>query len=217
MPLVLDENLNPALYPLAWLIGDWFGSGALQEHPEEAEAKPKQVSKNGLKVEQELHISVSDASLAWKMRTYVLDAPAPAPPTSAFYEQPVVAENLNRQLLLKENGVLKVDQLLPGQNEAKAKAAKPGSLESYLSYAVSFKVKSQTLAGESFESNFAGEVRGPRLQLACLDYPNPYLKGQKTKALRMFGMVNGSIMWLQEIGADFNQLTPHLSFELKRK
>ncbi|MDN5601705.1 MAG: FABP family protein, partial [Brachybacterium sp.] len=29
MPITLDTSLPPSLYPLAWLIGSWEGTGAL--------------------------------------------------------------------------------------------------------------------------------------------------------------------------------------------
>ena len=76
MPITLDPSLPRSLYPLAWLIGEWEGSGAL--------AAPSPGTPD-VRVEQRLVCSAQDdGTLAWRSTIHRVDAPAPLPPTSAF-------------------------------------------------------------------------------------------------------------------------------------
>src|SRR5699024_8884309 len=113
----------------------------------------------------------------------------------------------------REDGVWTVGDLLPGQDREGAEAAAPGTPGSFLSHRLEARL---TRRGEPAE-DWAGEVRGPRVQLA-LGSPT----GEIT-ATRMFGYVGGRLMWLWEHrrpvpdGAPGETaLTPYLSLEMHR-
>ncbi|MDU1463656.1 MAG: heme-binding beta-barrel domain-containing protein, partial [Dermabacter sp.] len=62
--------------------------------------------------------------------------------------------------------------------------------------------------------HWAGEVRGPRIQLATQDLGAA--NGADSHGARMFGLVGGRLMWLQEVGSSPASLRPYLSVELDR-
>lgn len=209
MPISLDPSLPASLYPLAWLIGSWEGSGAL---PSPQTGTPE------LRIEQQLVCTAQeDGTLAWRSTIHRVDAPAPLPPTSAFARDAAPAPRPSgtgeRTLLHREDGTWTVGDLLPGQDRAVAAAAKPGSPASILSYGLAARLERR---GESAE-HWTGEVRGPRIQLALT------ADDGEVTATRLFGYVSGRLMWLWEHrlpvpdgAAGETALTPYLSLELNR-
>lgn len=209
MPITLDTSLPPSLYPLAWLIGSWEGTGALTA------AEP---GAPDARIEQQLVCTArEDGTMEWRSTIHRVDAPAPLPPTSAFARDepgsPAAVGSGQRTLLHREDGVWTVGDLLPGQDREAAEAAAPGTPGSFLSHRLEARL---TRRGEPAE-DWAGEVRGPRVQLA-LGSPT----GEIT-ATRMFGYVGGRLMWLWEHrrpvpdGAPGETaLTPYLSLEMHR-
>ncbi|WP_114853570.1 heme-binding beta-barrel domain-containing protein [Brachybacterium sp. YJGR34] len=215
MPITLDPSLPRPLYPLAWLIGSWEGSGALQSTEDGAP---------GRRVEQQLDCTAQeDGTLSWVSRIHVIDAPAPLPPTSAFSRDdapaPAPSGTGERSLLHREEGVWRVGDLLPGQDVAAAESARPGTPASALSSALEVHLERR---GEEPE-DWVGEVRGPRVQLA-LTAPGAAAEGTSVvTAARMFGYVSGRLMWLWERRTPVpdgapgeTALTPYLSLELHR-
>ncbi|MDN5821263.1 MAG: FABP family protein, partial [Brachybacterium sp.] len=58
MPITLDTSLPPSLYPLAWLIGSWEGTGALST----ADADAPDV-----RIEQQLVCTArEDGAMEWR-------------------------------------------------------------------------------------------------------------------------------------------------------
>jgi len=211
MPITLDTSLPPSLYPLAWLIGSWEGTGALSGAsgaPGEADSR----------IEQQLVCTArEDGALDWRSTIHRVDAPAPLPPTSAFAREeapsPAAAGSGQRTLLHREDGIWTVGDLLPGQDRARAEAARPGTPESHLSYRLEARL---TRRGEPAE-DWVGEVRGPRVQLAL------GTAGGEISQTRMVGYVSGRLMWLWERRTPVadgapgeTALSPHLSLELHR-
>src|SRR5699024_5343977 len=113
MPISLDTSLPPSLYPLAWLIGSWEGSGALSGADGTA-AGPR----DG-RIEQQLVCTArEDGALDWRSTIHRVDAPAPLPPTSAFAREEAQAPPAGsgeRTLLHREDGIWTVGDLVPGQ------------------------------------------------------------------------------------------------------
>lgn len=212
MPITLDTSLPESLYPLAWLIGSWEGSGAIQQPDQDVP---------DARIEQQLDCTAADdGTLRWRSLVHRVDLPAPLPPTSVFARDEAEEDSAparqgtgERTLLHREEGTWTVGDLLPGQDRAVSAAAKPGTPASFLSYRLDAHL---TRRGESPEQ-WAGEVRGPRVQLA-LDSTDG-----EVSATRMFGYVRGRLMWLWERrlpvpdGAPGEtSLAPYLSLELHR-
>lgn len=214
MPITLDPSLPSSLYPLAWLIGSWRGEGALHRPGAAADQR----------VEQQLTCAArEDGTLAWTSLLHVVDAPAPLPPTSAFAKdapeaQPAPSGSGERTLLMRETGTWTVGDPLPGQDLERAAAAKPGDPAGTVSYALTARFEREGAGQE-----WAGEARGPRIQLAR----RGEAAGSRVAATRMFGYVGGRLMWLWEQapdtpagpeGSDWPgaELAPFLSLELDR-
>lgn len=215
MPIPLDPSLPPSLYPLAWLMGPWSGSGAVTLH--EADG-----SSTGRRIEQTLQCTPDGArSMRWRMRTELLDAPAPLPPTSVFVDAEAprsTAGTGERDLLMRESGTWSVGDPLPGQDLEAARRAKPGDPAGVVSYALTARLDS----GDG-EVEWAGEVRGPRIRLA--QRPGQDATAGVAYAERMFGYVGGRLMWLWERaapgaaaapGTGHRELSPFLSVEMDR-
>jgi hypothetical protein len=227
MPIVLDPSLPPSLYPLAWLVGSWNGTGAAQVPGPDGTLE-------GRRVDQHLVCSPDDdGTLTWVMTTDLVDAPAPLPPTSVFYgaQQDSSAEQTGgaRELLVREKGRWRVGDPLPGQDLEAAQKAAPGSPEAVISYAVELELDGSGHAGSQL---WTGEVRGPRIQIALATREaatrHPGARYPGLVGSRMFGLVGGRLMWLWERptqttgednadGADEDTgLTSFLSVELDR-
>ncbi|MGP9538542.1 FABP family protein [Brachybacterium sp. AOP43-C2-M15] len=209
MPITLDTSLPESLYPLAWLIGSWEGSGALTAtEPGAADAR----------IEQQLVCTArEDGALDWRSTIHRVDAPAPLPPTSVFAREDAPPQSPTgsgeRSLLHREDGVWSVGEPLPGQDRAAAAAAAPGTPASYLSHHLDARLERR---GEA-EETWSGEVRGPRVQLALAGDDG------RVGATRMIGYVSGRLMWLWERRTPVadgapgeTALSPYLSLELHR-
>lgn len=213
MPITLDPSLPPSLYPLAWLVGRWEGSGALHRPDDEAGDR---------RVEQVLECTpTEEGTLAWVSELHVIDQAAPLPPTSVFMREDAPVDTSgtgDRRLLLRERGQWRVGDPLPGQDLAAARAAAPGSPAGVISYALSASFEASSGEDAAGAALWEGEVRGPRIQLARRD-------GASAQPLetRMAGYISGRLMWLWERrphtpGADGDRagMVPYLSLELDR-
>lgn len=216
MPITLDPDLDPALFPLAWILGRWRGEGAVELPLEEGAPAD---APTGRRIEQELEVApLTEGTAGWAMRTWVLDAPPPVPPTAAFGDQEAPApapesadgEEPERRLLVEETGYLKVLGPVPGQDLAAAQAAKPGSPESVVTYGLRAAI---TASDDTVEVS-AGEVSGPRIRLAS-DLLST-AEGTTFRASRLFGLVGGRLFWLLERAEGEGELAPYLSVELDR-
>ena len=215
MPISLDTSLPESLYPLAWLIGTWTGEGAVQR-PGDDDAPDR-------RIEQQLVCTAQDdGTLAWRSTIHEVDEAAPLPPTSVFARDddstPAPAGTGERTLLMREDGIWTVGDPLPGQDIAAARAAKPGDPAAFLSHSL----QAQFTRQDGSEETWAGEVRGPRVQLA---HSTPGRR--EVTATRMFGYISGRLMWLWEqrlpttegaesTASDAPTMAPYLSLELNR-
>lgn len=219
MPIVLDPSLPESLYPLAWLVGSWSGTGAAQIRDEDGELV-------GRTLEQRVLASpAEDGTLTWVMSSDLVDAPAPLPPTSVFSNTPeddaaraaqadAPAGTGERTRLMREKGFWRVGEPLPGQDLEAAAAAKPGDPAGVISYRVEL-----LLQREDGEEVWAGEVRGPRIQLGLRTSPTARSAAGAVAATRVLGLVQGRLFWLWEHALDParpTDLTPYLSVELDR-
>lgn len=215
MPITLDASMPESLYPLAWLIGTWQGTGAVH--------RPGDPDASDRRIEQQLVCTArEDGTLDWRSTIHEIDDPAPLPPTSAFARDeaatPAPSGSGERTLLMREDGIWTVGDPLPGQDLAAARAAKPGDPAGFISHALDVRFERRDGADESW----SGEVRGPRVQLALAARDAPDARTQ-VSATRMFGYVSGRLMWLWEqrlpVGAegdDGSTMAPYLSVELTR-
>lgn len=224
MPITLDENLDPALYPLAWLIGSWRGEGAVALTDERGE-------QDGRRIEQEINAQPAEGgAMSWTMRTWVLDEAPPVPPTAAFAhaapdspgDTPSSAAQdaqaqpahgpVERTLLVSETGTWTVGDPLPGQDLEAAASARPGTPEALVSHALEVELASD----DGRRETFVGEVRGPRIQLATTQIQDETTTPRVLAARRMFGYVGGRLMWVLDRMVEGGEMTSWISAELDR-
>lgn len=226
MPITLDADLDPALYPLAWLVGTWRGQGAVQLSAADGAVE-------GRRIEQEITAEpVAGGALAWSMRTWVLDAPPPVPPTAAFANGPeqegpadedadqaegsstgaARPEAPARSLLIAESGFWRVVGPVPGQDLEAAAAARPGSPAAIVSY----ELEATLASTQGTVEVYVGEVRGPRIQLATDLVGRTESAIPHTAATRMLGLVGGRLMWVLDRASETSEMTTWISVELDR-
>lgn len=221
MPISLDADLDPALYPLAWLVGTWRGDGAVQLAGEDGGVE-------GRRIEQEIVAEpVEGGALAWTMRTWVLDAPPPVPPTAVFAAdepEPAAgdgaddadgdegADGPERRLLIAESGYWRVIGPVPGQDLEAARAARPGTEEATVSY----ELEAALASTQGTVEVYVGEVRGPRIQLATDMVGRTETSASHTSATRLFGLVGGRLMWVLDRASETSEMSTWISVELDR-
>ena len=209
MPIILDSNLDSSLYPLAYLVGEWKGEGAVQleENGEEV----------GRRIEQTVSIQPSDTkTMTWVMKTWVFDAPPRVPPTAAFENskeadaakkaaEEAAAEQAEgevvKRLLHEETGYWRVTGPV---NPEQTEAGSPFNIEVVMAHP------------EGYVEVYLGEVRGPRVSIGT-DYVARTATGTGPGgSVRMFGLVNGNLMWVWDQANGENAVKTYLSIELKR-
>ncbi|WP_172797085.1 FABP family protein [Devriesea agamarum] len=234
MPIVLDESLDPSLYPLAWLVGEWQGEGAVQLPGEDGQDV-------GRRIEQTVSVAPTQtAALAWTMRTWVFDAPSPTPPTAVFAgdsdaqsqdqakapdqapsrDSAQTSSDLSsddssepdRTLLHEETGFWRVTGPVEGADVDKARGAKPGSPESLIPYDVEFLLAHP----EGMVEIYVGQVHGPRITLNTDLVARTRTGSGHSAAVRMFGLVRGNLMWVEDQASEGREMSSYLSVELHR-
>ena len=122
---------------------------------------------------------------------------------------------------MRERGEWIVGDPLPGQDLQAAREAAPGSPAGFVSYGLTARFEPTSGEGAAPEAAWAGEVRGPRIQLARRDEGT-----SRVLETRMAGYVSGRLMWLWEKRAgdtatgghvaEESVMIPYLSLELDR-
>lgn len=165
MPFELDVTLQPALAPLAWLVGRWEGAGVV--------GYPSMTSMN---FGQEVICSHDErAFLRWESRTWLLDDAGqqirPSATELGFWR--VLASGEIELLLTHPTGIV---EMYVGAKDA----ARP-----------------------VVELRTDGVLRSPEAK-------------EYNAATRMYGYVEGELMWAMDMAATGHPLQSHASARLKR-
>ncbi|MDR2373044.1 MAG: FABP family protein [Bifidobacteriaceae bacterium] len=181
----LPTDLPPEVYPLAWLVGAWRGSGTIGYGP----VAPAQIT-------QEVRFrATAGPYLAYTARTWL--APAPA-------DQTAPTEAAGRgdghgighgDLWHEEAGFWRVT---PGQ----AQADPPFEVEFLVSDAA------------GYQSLYLGEVAGPRLRLATDAVIRTASAPEVNAATRMYGLVEGDLLWAWDIAGFGRELGSYMAARL---
>lgn len=190
MSLVIDDDLAPELYPLAWLVGRWRGPGALSypEIPERGLVAELTVTHDGgpyLVMESVLR------------EGEVVDAQADFDP----------ADLTGGTVWARESGFIRP---APGIEAAPVAGAPIDSPDP-----TAVEVLISDPAG--FGAVLAGSVQGPRLDLAS-DWvaSTASATGQVTALRRMYGWVHGRIFWAHDLAAFGQELQSYATGRLAR-
>ncbi|MCI9886968.1 FABP family protein [Micrococcales bacterium 31B] len=202
MPIVLDDNLDPSLYPVAYLVGTWSGDDGAVQLPDGGRRIVQDVSFSPVTLQD------GTAALRYECTTFVLDAPAPKP-KSPFDDPEAGAEEsvdeAPRALLSTETGYWRATGTQP--LILTDPGADPNLKETTLEVVLS--------NPQGYVSALDGAARGPRIELASVHVARTESGTQPRPERRMYGLVNGSLLWVQEHVVD-GETTPYLSILLNR-
>ncbi len=198
--LDLPTDLPADLAPLSWLIGVWEGTGVIEytvgEHRHQGEFSHRvSFSHDGGPY---LNYSAT-ASFLGKEGT---DEPVPLNAETGFWR-------LARPTTASEPG----PALLPAVEPAAARTV--DDVEA-LRTAEGFPLEASVVHSDGTLEHYLGRVAGPRIDLAT----DAILRGEGaseyTEASRMYGLVDGHLLWAWDIAAVGSPLASHASARLAR-
>jgi hypothetical protein len=196
MTFRIPEGLAPELYPLAWLVGSWRGYGVLA-YPN----VPEQPFVQSMTFDHDGGPYLRQTSTIWMVdvehsesvaqetpgaRGAELLAPAHVWSSESAYWRPVPGAAEARPADAGDGG--------PAPTDLEVLVADPsGHLSVYL-----------------------GSVRGARIDLATDAVVRTATAAEISAAQRMFGLVQGELMWAQDLAAFGHELQPYASGRLSR-
>jgi hypothetical protein len=209
----LGADLPAELVPLSWLLGVWEGSGLIhyevggQVHDYEFGQRIG-FSHDGLPY-------LSYSSSAW-----LLDAPGPEPQP----ESPAAASAGGTRMLAAESGYWRLSRppldadpgpgMLPGTGPAPYASAE--SVETLRNAAGGFDIEAVLAHPSGVSELYLGQVRGARIDLATDAVVRSASAREHAASTRLYGLVEGHLLWAWDIAALGSPLTTHASGRLAR-
>lgn len=189
--------MTPELVPFAWLLGHWEGVGVLGYNDAEERQFGQIVdfTHNG------------QPYLEYRAESYLLDD-----------------EGNRTRLITVENGFWQIDRklgeqdlgpgLLPGAEEPALKTA--ADVEKLRNGDEGFDILATINHPGGVSELYVGVIDGPRIQMATDAVMRGAHAKEYTAASRMFGLVNGELMWAWDMAAQGQQLSSHASARLRK-
>jgi hypothetical protein len=193
----LPVGLPAELVPLSWLIGVWEGTGVLDykigdDHVQREFGQRISFSHDGLPY------------LNYSSYTWVLDDE----------QTPLVAESgywrLSRPLTAGDPG----PGMLPGTGERPFTDAE--AVESLRNAADGFDIEVALVHPDGVSEVYLGQVKGPRIDLATDAVMRTAGAKEYSAATRLYGLVEGHLLWAWDIAALGQQLRTHASARLAK-
>jgi len=192
---VLPEGLPLELTPLAFLVGKWSGSGVISY-----QAKTQ-------KIEQEFTQTVEfsydeQPFLGYVAKTTLPDG-TPLPTEVGFWR-------LSKSPELADHG----PGLLPGTGEKLITTRE--QLETLRNTSGGFDIEASMLHPSGISELYVGQIKDARVDLSTDAVMRSTSAKEYIAATRMFGLVEGALLWAWDIAALGNPLASHASARLER-
>lgn len=197
--LTIDASLPSELAPLAWLAGEWEGTGVIS-YPVPAGAGTETVE-----IEFSQHIVFEHDDLPFlRYRSLVkrLDDNTPIAAESGFWR-------LSRPVDDRDLG----PGMLPASGTPIASAS---DLEEFRNAAGGFDIEASIVHPNGVSELYMGTVDGPRIDLATDAVMRSPNAKEHSASTRMIGLVEGHLLWAWDIVALGTPLTSHASARLAR-
>lgn len=195
----LPADLPADLVPLAWLLGSWEGSGVIDYHAGE-------------------HRFTGE--FAHRV-TFTRDGDALAYTASATFLTP---EGADAGHLISESGFWRLDRpqtdadpgpgLLPPRTDRAVRTVE--DVETLRTDADGFELAVSIAHSDGSVELYAGHVTGPRIDLATSGRLAAVGSKPYTSATRMYGLVQGHLLWAWDIAALGSELASHASARLAK-
>lgn len=191
----LPEGLPLELTPLAFLVGKWSGSGVISY-----KAKTQ-------KIEQEFNQTVEfsydeQPFLGYVAKTTLPDG-TPLPTEVGFWR-------LSKSPELADHG----PGLLPGTGEKLISTRE--QLETLRNKDGGFDIEASMLHPSGISELYVGQIKNARVDLSTDAVMRSTSAKEYIAATRMFGLVEGALLWAWDIAALGNPLASHASARLER-
>ena len=192
---MLPEGLPLELTPLAFLVGKWSGSGVISY-----QAKTQ-------KIEQEFTQTVEfsydeQPFLGYVAKTTLPDG-TPLPTEVGFWR-------LSKSPELADHG----PGLLPGTGEKLITTRE--QLETLRNTSGGFDIEASMLHPSGISELYVGQIKDARVDLSTDAVMRSTSAKEYIAATRMFGLVEGALLWAWDIAALGNPLASHASARLER-
>jgi hypothetical protein len=216
----IPTGLPAELVPLSWLLGVWEGTGVLdyaigEEHVTREFGQRVSFSHDGLPY-------LNYSSFAWLLPTEVAEGEegaevadaAPADTEVADANEPLTAESgywrLSRTALEGDPG----PGMLPGVGARPFTTAQ--SVEALRNSAGDFEVEASIIHPTGVSELYLGRVAGPRIDLATDAVLRSATAKEYAAATRMYGLVDGHLLWAWDIAALGQSIRTHASARLAK-
>ncbi len=189
MPIELNDDLPAELIPLAWLVGTWAGAG-VAGYPDMEDVR----------FGQEVIFSHDErAFLYYRSQTWLLD-------------------DLGNQVrpLASETGFWRVPGTVIGHADEEPEESGTSSDQADGENGPSTELEVLLTHPTGYVEIYLGTVRGPRVDLATDLVARTSTAKEYTAATRMYGLVEGDLLWVMDMAALGHPLHSHVSARLKR-
>ena len=193
----IPTDLPAELVPLSWLIGVWEGTGVLDYTVDEEQTQ--------LEFGQRVSFSHDGLGyLNYSATSWVLDE----------QNTPLAAETgywrLRRKLVEGDAG----PAMLPGVGSRPFNTAQ--SVETLRNSHGAFDIDVSIIHPDGVSEIYVGQVAGPRIDLATDAVLRTAGAKEYTAATRLYGLVDGHLLWAWDIAALGQELRTHASARLAK-
>lgn len=203
---LLDAGTPAELVPLSWLIGVWEGTGLLH-YPVGSDVREYEFGQR---------ISFSHDGLPhlnYNSYTWLLDA-RPAPEAGTEFNRPLATETGYWRLGRAATDADPGPGLLAGVGSPAFATAE--AVETLRNADGGFDLEVSILHPGGVSELYLGQVKGPRVDLATDAVMRSSTAKEHTASTRMYGLVEGHLLWAWDLAALGRELTSHASGRLAR-
>jgi hypothetical protein len=192
---VLPEGLPLELTPFAFLVGKWSGSGVISY-----QTKTKKIEQD---FNQTLEFTYDDQPFLGYVAKSTLADGSLLPTEVGFWRLAKTPESADHGPgLLSGTGVRKITNR--------------DDLEALRNSDDGFDIEASILHPSGISELYVGQIKGARLELSTDAVLRSQSAKEYTAATRMFGQVDGALLWAWDMAALGNPLASHASAKLER-
>lgn len=215
----LPAGLVPELVPLSWLVGSWEGSGVIEYAVSDDDVRSHAFR-------QRIDIAVAEGLpyLEYAARLWLEEGPVPSPEDAAIAGPTPMADGEGERLraLTSEVGYWRIARphgagdvgpgYLPATGELEH--ADADAVETLRNAEGAFEVELSVAHPNGVSELYFGTVRQGRIDLASDAVVRTPGAREHTASSRMYGLVNGELLWAWDIAALGRELASHASGRL---
>ncbi len=199
--LDLPADLPADIVPLSWLLGVWEGTGVIDYHADDTTFEGEFTHRISFSHDGGDYLNY--AASAW------LSGEGDA-------RTPLVSETGYWRLVRPAEDADPGPGLLPPRG-ARERARSADDVESLRTDAGGFEIEASIVHSDGMSELYLGQVRGPRIDIAT----DAVIRGAGSRAYsaatRMYGLVDGHLLWAWDIAALGGPLGSHASARLARQ